>query len=1419
MTRSRTRPGAVPLALVALAYVLALVQRPGTLVADTKVDLHVDARSFLAEVLSAWTPTGDLGHVWAGQYGGYAWPMASWFAAGEALGLPAWLAHRLWVGTILAVAAVGMVRLLDALVTAGRGPLHVAAGVLYVVNPYVTVYLGRTSVALLAHAALPWLLLLVHRGLREPQSWRWPAAFALVLASTGGGVNAATTAWALAGPALLVLYELGPGGVAVRSLLPWGARMAATVLVAQAWWIVPVLVAAAYGTGFLPFTEQPGSIWGTTSLSESLRLMGFWTSYIGVGYGGRLVPFSGSSDALLFHAGVVAASLVVPALALTGLAWTRRGRYAPFFALLVLIGIVVMAAGFPEGTPLRRALTFTYNRVEAVQVLRTSYKAGPLVALGIAALAGLALRAAWERLPGRGGRALLAAGAAGLAAAASWPLVSGRAPERQLAFAVPPAYEQAARALDARGTDTRVLQLPGQLFAYAEWGGTIDPLLPVLMERPVATRALTPYADLRAVELQWAVDDLVTQERVLPGQLPDLLDLLGVGDVVLSADGDVARAGQLPPAEAARALRGQGLGFDRAFGPARDRPAAADRLAGPVRLPQLAVARTRTGGLLRVLPRGPLTVVDGGAAGLTGLAGFGALGLRRPHVYAPDLTREAIRRAAAAGADLVVADGNRRQAFVSSRPRGNRGPVLRADQDVSEDGTMLDPFGGRDPATQTVALQEGARLSAPLSPQVTQVPEHRPFAAVDGDPDTAWLADRLLARERHALTVAFPTARDVPWIELLPFSNAFGRVRAVEVEGRRFAVRPGLNRLELGLRGVRELTVALARVEGPRRRSSGAGGIRELRIPGLAVRERLRPPVVLERALRGADLGAAGLAYLFARQTADAPRRAARLAGGEQGGDRRDAGDAEDRIERRIAPPAARTWRAEAWVRADPGTPDAALDRLAGVRGGGLRAESSSRFDGLPRHRASGAFDGGDRAWIGQWIPGRPAWLGFELARERTLRELRLEPVAARVRRPLRVRLDADGARGPEAAVDRDGRVLLPRRVRGRAFRLHVVAAAFPPGTPARTRRRRAVGIAELRAPGVPRLRVPRAGPLRAACGAVAAGVFRPGGRALAARLAMEVRGRLEALDAGRELRATPCGRPGRLPAGPLDVTALGGTLRADHLRLVSRPRGNALPALLDGEVRPGRLEFGERRGASARVDGPAWLVHGESYSRGWRADCDGRDLGEPVPLQGYANAWPIDAPGCADLELTFAPNAAVRAASALSLGAAPVLLGLVLWPAMRRRRTAAAAPAATPTGLPDPDADPARVRRPLRTALLLGAAAGALTGFVFALRVGVLAGPAVALVLWRGIPSRSLILAAGGLLALVVPALYLLFPGRDRGGYSTTYPAEHLWAHWVTVAAVVLLATAVARQLALSTARGRRGAPAAGPPGEGGPR
>ncbi|HEV2812049.1 MAG TPA: alpha-(1-_3)-arabinofuranosyltransferase family protein, partial [Solirubrobacteraceae bacterium] len=547
-------PRLIPLGLAAASYVLALVQRPGTVVADTKVDLYVDAGSFLGDVAYAWTPTGQLGHVFGGQYGGYLFPMAPWFALGDLLGLPTWVVHRLWLGTLMALAAWGVVRLLDDLLDRPRGAPHVAAAVLFVLNPYVAVYANRISVSLLAYAALPWLLLAIHRGLRQPRTWRWPALFALVLTCTGGGVNVAVTGWLLLAPALFLIYERTLGGVPKGSIRPFLIRLASAVALANAWWVLPVLVHARYGLDFLPFTEQPGTIWQTTSVTEALRLMSFWTSYIGLGFGGTLRPYASHGPDMLFSPLVVVASLLIPAIALGGFARTRRWRYGPWFLILTLVGLLAMFAGFPEGTPLRRALTFTYNHVGVVQFLRTTYKAGPLVALGLSCLGGAAFGLLWARTRGAA-RAGVSVAAAAVVAVAAWPLPSGQAPERQLAFDVPRYWEDAAARVDRLPENERAMVLPGQLFAFYEWGGTWDPILQTLADRPVAERWVVPFSDLRAVDLMWATDSLVSQERLVNDQqLAQLLDLMGVGMVVTPADTDRSRSGAIGPVEAGDVL-------------------------------------------------------------------------------------------------------------------------------------------------------------------------------------------------------------------------------------------------------------------------------------------------------------------------------------------------------------------------------------------------------------------------------------------------------------------------------------------------------------------------------------------------------------------------------------------------------------------------------------------------------------------------------------------------------------------------------------------------------------------------------------------------------------------------------------------------------------------------------------------------
>ena len=172
-----------------------------------------------------WSDSGGLGQVQAGQYSGYLFPMGPFFALGDLLGLPPWLVQRLWLGLLLALAAWGTVRLLDALLDRERGAAHLVAGLLVLLNPYVVVFANRTTVTLLGYAALPWLLLIVHRGVRDPPAVVAGGVRARAGASTGGGVNAAVTGWILLAPILLAAYEaaFGPGELARRGRLR-GAR-------------------------------------------------------------------------------------------------------------------------------------------------------------------------------------------------------------------------------------------------------------------------------------------------------------------------------------------------------------------------------------------------------------------------------------------------------------------------------------------------------------------------------------------------------------------------------------------------------------------------------------------------------------------------------------------------------------------------------------------------------------------------------------------------------------------------------------------------------------------------------------------------------------------------------------------------------------------------------------------------------------------------------------------------------------------------------------------------------------------------------------------------------------------------------------------------------------------------------------------
>ena len=191
--------------------------------------------------------------------------------------------------------------------------------------------------------------------------------------------------------------------------------------------------------------------------------------------------------------------------------------------------------------------------------------------------------------------------------------------------------------------------------------------------------------------------------------------------------------------------------------------------------------------------------------------------------------------------------------------------------------------------------------------------------------------------------------------------------------------------------------------------------------------EALRPPVLAERALAGADLRRASLTYLLERTTARLtpgapswrrapPRRASRAT----------AQDPERQLARVLTPPAARSYLADAWASVDPATPTAcwtARRERPAPRSSRAPDASATHPASAPRRPSTGPGDGVDRALAHG--DGRLAELAA--ARPATVRRLRLVAPRERVRVVARVALSVDGRPGPALAVDARG----PRRAPG----------------------------------------------------------------------------------------------------------------------------------------------------------------------------------------------------------------------------------------------------------------------------------------------------------------------------------------------------------------------------------------------------
>ncbi|RSS78615.1 DUF3367 domain-containing protein, partial [Streptomyces sp. WAC02707] len=195
-----------------------------------------------------------------------------------------------------------------------------------------TIVVGSTSAAALPGAMLPWVLLPLTRPETSP---RLAAARSALLIPLMGGVNAASTLASLLPVGLYLLSR--PPGRRKRALIAWWTPC---VVLATAWWIVPLLLLGVYGENFMPYVETSQTTTATMSATEVLRGAGNWVGYLNFGEPWLPAGWTVAASAL-----VVACSALAAALGLAGLA-RRDLPERRWLVLTVTVTALIALAGY-----------------------------------------------------------------------------------------------------------------------------------------------------------------------------------------------------------------------------------------------------------------------------------------------------------------------------------------------------------------------------------------------------------------------------------------------------------------------------------------------------------------------------------------------------------------------------------------------------------------------------------------------------------------------------------------------------------------------------------------------------------------------------------------------------------------------------------------------------------------------------------------------------------------------------------------------------------------------------------------------------------------------------------------------------------------------------------------------------------------
>lgn len=1275
----RWRVGADAMVLAVLAFVPALATAPGVVAADTKQYLVLDPGRLLATARSLWDPGQFGGHVTHQQIG-YLWPMGPFFWLGHALGLPAWVTQRLWLGVVFAAAGLGA-RCLARRLGLGSAAAF-ATAVVYQLSPYVLTYANRTSGLLLPWAGLPWLLVCTQQTLRH-RGWRWPALAGLVV-GTIGGINATAVVFVAVSPALWLLFAgrsgRCPRGQAIRAAV----QLAVSATVLSLWWFVGLVVEGRYGADVLAYSETVGAVSTTASATEGLRGLGYWLFY-GGGVDG---PWNSAARPYLSNAVVLTVGFSLAAVGLLGLTitrwWPRR-----WLSVQALVGLVLASVAFPPSSPslLGRAVLHGNARSTIVLALRSATRALPLVVLALAVGVGAVVHVVGSRVPRRAWAP--AVGVAVLAVLNLPALFAGDLVDAALRRPqdVPSWWREVAAQL-ASGTG-RVLEVPGQEFAAYRWGTTTDPLLPGLTDRPLLTRDLLPLGAPDTMDLLWALDDRFQSGTVEPGALAPVARLLGATDVVGRLDAAAQRYGTPTAARAAADLvAATGLGPVVVLGPSTvaaaeppdiDRGAVGDD-AGPT---PAVMTRTVTDPVAatRVMPAADVTIVGNGE-GVLAAAAAGLIDGREALRYAATLDRTD----ALPTGPVIVTDTNRRRA---RQWRGTQDTVGYTEDAGSspyaadEADARLPLFPGTSIASQTIAVPSGVRAvaSAYGEPNAYR-PEDRAAYAVDGDPTTAWrVADRgepVGARIRLEL----PAEAGISQLTLVqPQRPANRTITRVVIRTAHAHRRVDLDASSLSAAGqvvplvdpapsfVEVEVAATSTGVTPSFAGLDAVGFAEVSIGAVSPSiETVRLPTDLVDLLARSDERPSSLTYVLTRERTDPTNRWRT--------------DPELRLVRRLRTPYAMDATPAITARLDRNAPDAVLASLLVPRDG-PQVATSSRLAGRPDRWGYAALDGdAATAWWSAVDDAAP-WWQVTMPTDTPFTTLRVR-VAHDDRHsvPATVTFVLDGAAVGTVPVNADGVAVVELAGRrGRELRLALTDVREATGVERRYGEtvRLPVAIDEVTIGGV--------APVVAAL-TVSTGCRRDMLTVDDEPVAVALSGATAALLSGALFTVVPCSpTPVALAAGDHDVASSAGRVTGIDVDRVVLASGAARSAPVAAPVPALRVQRHSRTSATVTVGPsatPVWFVWGEGHNEGWQAREDGLTLAAGRPMVGGGNAWRLPPSSEArTLEIRWTPQRLVDLGVLASLVGVVLAVALAVWPRRGRppARVAVAGPVAAAMG------------------------------------------------------------------------------------------------------------------------------------------